>query len=115
MSDTRGNVIIRLTDVDKSFDDERVVKKLNLDVEEGEFLTMLGPSGCGVHDTAMIAGRARGSGRGDEHVDGAHHELGRVVLAPDVAVPHHRREERSVSRHRDQAGQPVHPGENSPS
>lgn len=57
MSDARGNVIIRLTDVDKSFDDERVVKKLNLDVEEGEFLTMLGPSGCGKTTTLrMIAG-----------------------------------------------------------
>ena len=57
MSDTRGNVIIRLTDVDKSFDDERVVKKLNLDVEEGEFLTMLGPSGCGkTTKLRMIAG-----------------------------------------------------------
>ena len=57
MSDTRGNVIIRLKDVDKSFDDERVVKKLNLDVEEGEFLTMLGPSGCGKTTTLrMIAG-----------------------------------------------------------
>ena len=57
MSDTRGNVIIRFTDVDKSFDDERVVKKLNLDVEEGEFLTMLGPSGCGKTTTLrMIAG-----------------------------------------------------------
>ena len=57
MSNTQGNVIIRLTDVDKSFDDERVVKKLNLDVEEGEFLTMLGPSGCGKTTTLrMIAG-----------------------------------------------------------
>ena len=57
MSDTRGNVIIRLTDVDKSFDDERVVKKLNLDVEEGEFLTLLGPSGWGKTTTLrMIAG-----------------------------------------------------------
>ena len=57
MSNSQGNVIIRLTDVDKSFDDERVVKKLNLDVEEGEFLTMLGPSGCGKTTTLrMIAG-----------------------------------------------------------
>jgi spermidine/putrescine transport system ATP-binding protein len=49
--------IIRLIDVDKNFDSERVVKKLNLDVEEGEFLTMLGPSGCGKTTTLrMIAG-----------------------------------------------------------
>ena len=34
------DVIVRIADVDKSFDGERVVKKLNLDVERGEFLTM---------------------------------------------------------------------------
>ena len=47
MERTRDKVIISLKDVDKSFEDERVVKRLNLEVEEGEFLTMLGPSGCG--------------------------------------------------------------------
>ena len=57
MEDSKGWGIIRLTDVDKSFDDEKVVKKLNLDVREGEFLTMLGPSGCGKTTTLrMIAG-----------------------------------------------------------
>ena len=51
------DVIVRIADVDKSFDGERVVKKLNLDVERGEFLTMLGPSGCGKTTTLrMIAG-----------------------------------------------------------
>ena len=47
MANGEERVIVRLTNVDKSFDDEKVVKKLNLDVKEGEFLTMLGPSGCG--------------------------------------------------------------------
>ena len=58
MNKTQGNdVIVRISDVDKSFDGERVVKKLNLDVERGEFLTMLGPSGCGKTTTLrMIAG-----------------------------------------------------------
>lgn len=58
MNKTQGNdVIVRLLDVDKSFDGERVVKKLNLDVQRGEFLTMLGPSGCGKTTTLrMIAG-----------------------------------------------------------
>ena len=51
------DVIVRIADVDKSFDGEHVVKKLNLDVERGEFLTMLGPSGCGKTTTLrMIAG-----------------------------------------------------------
>ena len=57
MGQTRDKVIISLKDVDKSFEDERVVKRLNLEVEEGEFLTMLGPSGCGKTTTLrMIAG-----------------------------------------------------------
>ena len=57
MERSRDKVIIRLQDVDKNFDDDRVVKKLNLNVEEGEFLTMLGPSGCGKTTTLrMIAG-----------------------------------------------------------
>ena len=57
MERTRDKVIISLKDVDKSFEDERVVKRLNLEVEEGEFLTMLGPSGCGKTTTLrMIAG-----------------------------------------------------------
>ncbi len=63
MNQASDKVIIRLTDVDKNFDDERVVKRLNLDVEEGEFLTMLGPSGCGKTTTLrMIAGFERPTG-----------------------------------------------------
>ena len=57
MANGEERVIVRLTNVDKSFDVEKVVKKLNLDVKEGEFLTMLGPSGCGKTTTLrMIAG-----------------------------------------------------------
>ncbi|MCI8599859.1 MAG: ABC transporter ATP-binding protein [Lachnospiraceae bacterium] len=57
MNQASEKVIVRLTNVDKNFDSERVVKKLNLDIEEGEFLTLLGPSGCGKTTTLrMIAG-----------------------------------------------------------
>lgn len=49
--------VIEIKDVEKKFGDNRVVKKLNLDVSEGEFLTLLGPSGCGKTTTLrMIAG-----------------------------------------------------------
>ena len=52
------NTIIRLSHVCKSFEDGvTVVDDFNLDVKEGEFITILGPSGCGKTTTLrMIAG-----------------------------------------------------------
>jgi len=50
-------VMVELINVDKSYGDNKVVKNLNLQIQEGEFLTMLGPSGCGKTTTLrMIAG-----------------------------------------------------------
>lgn len=49
--------IVEIKNVNKYYGDNRVVKDLNLCVNEGEFLTMLGPSGCGKTTTLrMIAG-----------------------------------------------------------
>ena len=49
--------IVSLKDVDKWYGKNHVVKKMNLEVKEGEFLTLLGPSGCGKTTTLrMIAG-----------------------------------------------------------
>lgn len=39
--------IITLQQITKYFDDLCVLKDINLDVQNGEFLTLLGPSGCG--------------------------------------------------------------------
>jgi spermidine/putrescine transport system ATP-binding protein len=51
------NNIIEIKDVEKIFGDNVVIKKINLNVKEGEFLTILGPSGCGKTTTLrMIAG-----------------------------------------------------------
>ncbi len=53
----KENIVVSLKDVDKNYGDNRIVKKINLDVPEGEFLTLLGPSGCGKTTTLrMIAG-----------------------------------------------------------
>lgn len=38
---------IKITDVRKSFGATDALKGINLDVKQGEFLTLLGPSGCG--------------------------------------------------------------------
>ena len=51
MTDSGGggtNPLVCFRNVEKSYDGETlVVKNLNLDIEKGEFLTMLGPSGSG--------------------------------------------------------------------
>lgn len=49
--------IVELEGVNKKYGNNHVVKDLNLNVEEGEFLTLLGSSGCGKTTTLrMIAG-----------------------------------------------------------
>ena len=52
-----GKNIVELTGVNKIYGTNHVVKDLTLTVEEGEFLTLLGSSGCGKTTTLrMIAG-----------------------------------------------------------
>ncbi len=44
---TMENVIISLRDIAVSYDGEQVLNGFNLDIRDGEFVTLLGPSGCG--------------------------------------------------------------------
>ena len=45
---SKNSEFVKFDNVDKSYDGKTlVVKGLNLDIEEGEFVTMLGPSGSG--------------------------------------------------------------------
>ena len=54
MSDTE-EPLVRFVDVQKSYDGVTlVVKKFNLDMQKGEFLTMLGPSGSGKTTCLMM-------------------------------------------------------------
>ena len=43
-----------IKDLEKKFGDVEVLKKINLNVEEGEFVSLLGPSGCGKTTTLRI-------------------------------------------------------------
>ena len=53
----KDNVIVSLKEVEKDYGENRIVKKISIDVKEGEFLTILGSSGCGKTTTLrMIAG-----------------------------------------------------------
>lgn len=42
-----NKVLVRLDNISKKFNDKYIIKNLTLDVYEGEFLTLLGSSGCG--------------------------------------------------------------------
>ena len=41
------NHLIELSNICKSFDDNEVLKNINLYIDKNEFVTLLGPSGCG--------------------------------------------------------------------
>ncbi len=48
--------IIRLQNISVSFDDQPVLQNLDLQISDGEFVTLLGPSGCGKTTTLRIIG-----------------------------------------------------------
>ena len=57
------NKLIQLKNLTKNFDDQQVLRGINLDIYENEFLTLLGPSGCGKTTTLrIIAGFEEPSG-----------------------------------------------------
>jgi len=76
---------IHLDGVSKRFGSTAAVQGLDLEVADGEFVTLLGPSGCGKTTTLrLIAGFVKPDA-GVIRVDGA------VVSAPDRVVPPERR------------------------
>ena len=47
MNNSKGSSIISLRDITVSYDGEQVLSGFDLDINGGEFVTLLGPSGCG--------------------------------------------------------------------
>ena len=59
-----------LKDVDKRYDKNTVVRNVNLDIKDREFVVLVGPSGCGKSTTLrMIAGLEEVTS-GEIHIDG---------------------------------------------
>ncbi|WP_426186049.1 ABC transporter ATP-binding protein [Microbacterium sp. TWP3-1-2b2] len=90
--------MIRFEDVDVAFDEHRAVSHLDLEIQEGEFFTLLGPSGCG-KTTALRAlagfveptgGRILIAGRDVTRVPSEKREVGMVfqnyALFPSMNV-----------------------------
>ena len=61
---------IVLTDVDKFYGKNHVLKKLNLTIEDGDFMTLLGPSGCGKTTTLRVVSGLEKPQNGFIHMDG---------------------------------------------
>ncbi|MBP2100583.1 ABC transporter ATP-binding protein [Enterococcus rivorum] len=65
-----GNKIISFNDVVKQYDDEKVLKKVSFDIEQGKFYTLLGPSGCGKTTILRILAGFTDASSGDVYFDG---------------------------------------------
>jgi putative spermidine/putrescine transport system ATP-binding protein len=69
--EVRNEAYVRFQDVQKSYDGETlVVKNLDLDVAQGEFLTMLGPSGSGKTTCLLMLAGFESATHGEIFLDG---------------------------------------------
>ena len=86
---------LELVDINKTFDRTPAVRNLNLEVEQGEILSILGPSGCGKTTTLrMIAGletpssgRILANGKDLTHVPARGRHIG-LVFQNYALFPH---------------------------
>ena len=94
-----GEALVSFRGIQKSYDGETlIVKDLNLDIRQGEFLTLLGPSGSGKTTSLMMlagfetptAGDILLSGRSIKHVPPHKRDIGMVfqnyALFPHMTV-----------------------------
>ena len=65
-----NNVIVRLENLVVKYDDELILKGINLDIHDKEFITFLGPSGCGKTTTLRIIGGFIDPNEGNVYFDG---------------------------------------------
>jgi ABC-type multidrug transport system ATPase subunit len=61
---------VTLSDLEKSYDRAAAVAGVSLDIDSGEFLTLLGPSGSGKTTTLMMIAGFETPTRGDIAIDG---------------------------------------------
>ena len=60
---------LKIKDLYKNFGTTEVLKKINLDVEEGSFLVLLGPSGCGKSTLLNIIAGLESIDKGEVYID----------------------------------------------
>lgn len=65
-----SNMVLRLDNIYKAFAEVPVLNGISLDVEQGEFITLLGSSGCGKTTTLRIIAGLEQADRGSVWLDG---------------------------------------------
>jgi ABC-type Fe3+/spermidine/putrescine transport system ATPase subunit len=65
-----AQAFLQLRDVTKSFNGTPAVEEVSLEVQKGEFFTLLGPSGCGKTTTLRIVAGLEEPDRGEIYLDG---------------------------------------------
>jgi spermidine/putrescine transport system ATP-binding protein len=71
MSENGAGAAIRFEGVTKRFGDAVAVDDLNLEIERGEFFSLLGPSGCGKTTTLRMVGGFEQPSQGRIFLEGA--------------------------------------------
>jgi spermidine/putrescine transport system ATP-binding protein len=62
--------VVQLRNVTKVYDGQHALKEVSLDVQRGEFLTILGPSGCGKTTILRLVAGFEGATSGSISIDG---------------------------------------------
>lgn len=63
-------VLLQIRNLSKSYGDTQILHDINLDIYDGEFLTLLGPSGCGKTTLLRLIGGFELPNAGSMHLEG---------------------------------------------
>ena len=104
MDTNQTEAYVRFNEVQKSYDgEELVIKNLNLDIDRGEFLTMLGPSGSGKTTCLMMLAGFEPATHGEIFLDGqpinnvAPHKRGIGIMMQDQPLYEHLSVEQNIA------------------
>ncbi|QYE98557.1 ABC transporter ATP-binding protein [Paraclostridium sordellii] len=65
-----NDVIIKMKHINKTYDNKVIIKDLNLDINKGEFITVIGSSGCGKTTVLKMINGLNTPDKGDIFING---------------------------------------------
>ena len=65
-----NDVIIKMKHIKKTYDDKVIIKDLNIDINKGEFITVIGSSGCGKTTVLKMINGLNTPDKGDIFING---------------------------------------------